>query len=431
MWRPLYTLLHLLALPPVLVRQWLRGRHEPGYRRDPLGRFGRIPRQAPGAIWIHAVSAGEVQAAAPLVRGLRRRHPERSILVTVTTAAGRERAEALFAGEATVAWLPWDLPWTQAAFLRRARPRLLLLMETELWPNLLAACRRAGVPVMLVNARLSARSARGYARLAAASRAMLADLDRILCQDEATAERFRTLGAAPERTEVTGSLKFDPLLPADLPERVAGARARLGADRRLLVMASTHDDEEARLLAAFVPLLHRHPDWRLVLVPRHPGRFEAVWQLCRDSGPEAARWSAGPVPANASLVLVDAMGVLLEICGAAQLVFVGGSLVPRGGHNPVEPAIQGVPVLVGPHGFNFESVNAALRDAGALEQVADAGALARRCEALLGDESERRRRGEAGRQLVARRSGALERILDRVDDALRAGAQPAPPSSVV
>ena len=426
MWRPLYTLLHLLALPPVLIRQWLRGRREPGYRRDPLGRFGRVPWRVPGAIWIHAVSAGEVQAAAPLVRGLQRRDPERPILVTVTTAVGRERAEALFAGEATVTWLPWDLPWTHAAFLRRTRPRLLLIMETELWPNLLAACRRARVPVLLVNARLSGRSARGYARVPGATRAMLADLARILCQDDATAERLRALGMAPERLEVTGSLKFDPLLPEDLNERVAGARARLGRDRRLLVMASTHEDEEARLLAAFTPLLRRHPHWRLVLVPRHPARFDAVWRLCRDSGLEPACWSAGPAPDTAVLVLVDAMGVLLEICGAAELVFVGGSLVPRGGHNPVEPAIQGAPVFTGPHGFNFEEINAAFQAVGALEQVADAAELAWRCEALLGDEPERRRRGQAGRQLVAARAGALEQVLDRVEE-----NQPAGSSSMV
>ncbi|MDZ7825259.1 MAG: lipid IV(A) 3-deoxy-D-manno-octulosonic acid transferase [Gammaproteobacteria bacterium] len=419
MWRQLYTLLYLLALPPVLIRQWLRGRREPAYRRDPLGRFGRAPRSVPGAIWIHAVSTGEVQAAAPLVRRLRQRHPRRPILMTVTTAGGRERAEALFDGEATVTWLPWDLPWTQAAFLRRTRPRALLIMETELWPNLLAACGQAGVPVMLVNARLSARSARGYGRLPGPARAMLADLHRVLCQDEATAERFRALGMAPERMEVTGSLKFDPLLPVDLAERVAGVRARLGRDRSLLVMASTHEDEEARLLAAFAPLLRRHPRWRLVLVPRHPDRFDAVWRLCRDSGVEAARWSAASIPETASLVLVDAMGVLLEICGAAELVFVGGSLVPRGGHNPVEPAIQGVPVLIGPHGFNFEAINAAFREAGALEQVADATELAERCETLLADEPERRRRGLAARQVVAARRGALEQVLDRVDALLR------------
>jgi 3-deoxy-D-manno-octulosonic-acid transferase len=317
-----------------------------------------------------------------------------------------------------VTWLPWDLPWTQAAFLRRIRPRLLLIMETELWPNLLAACRRARVPVLLVNARLSARSARGYGRVAGASRAMLADLDRILCQDDATAERFRGLGAAPERIQVTGSLKFDPLLPPDLAQRVAGVRDRLGEDRRLLVMASTHGDEEARLLAAFEPVLQRHPDWCLVLVPRHPDRFDAVWRLCRDGGLQAARWSGGPVPAAAAVVLVDAMGMLLETCGAAELVFVGGSLVPHGGHNPVEPAIQGVPVFTGPHGFNFESINGALRDAGALESVADATELAGRCEALLGDEPDRLRRGQAGRELVARSRGALELVLDRVEDEL-------------
>lgn len=424
MWRALYTLLHLLVLPPVLVRQWLRGRRQPGYRRDPLGRFGRVPRAVPGAIWIHAVSAGEVQAAASLVRALRQRRPERPILVTVTTASGRARAEALFHGEATIRWLPWDLPWTQAAFLRRTRPGRLLILETELWPNLLAACRRAGVPALLVNARLSARSARGYGRVGGLTRAMLADLDRILCQDEATAERFRALGMAPERIEVTGSLKFDPLLPADLAERVSGVRARLGRDRRLLVMASTHEDEEARLLDAFGPLLRRHPDWRLVLVPRHPERFDAVRRLCRECGLPAACWSAGEVPTDASLVLVDAMGVLLEICGAAELVFVGGSLVPRGGHNPVEAAIQGVPVLTGPHGFNFEAINRAFREVGALEQVADAAELARRCEALLGDEPERLRRGRAARQVVAVERGALERVLDRVEADQPASSSP-------
>lgn len=415
MWFPLYTVLYLLALPVVLLRQHLRGRREPGYRIDRLGRFGRVRGVPPGAIWIHAVSAGETIAAVPLVRAIRQRHPDVPILFTVTTASGRDRASHLLGAGVHLRWLPWDLPWTMRAFLRATRPRLLVLMETELWPHLLRECRRARVPTLLANARMSERSAKGYARLGEFGREMFRSLDGVACQDEVSATRCAALGVPVARLEITGSIKFDPHLPADLDARVdrALARCAVGAGR-VLVAASTHEGEEAALLASLGPVLAGHPGWRLVLVPRHPDRFDAVWRLCEQSGLPVWRWSDGPAPARAAVVLGDVMGELLAIYGIADLAFVGGSLVPHGGHNPIEPALHGLPVLTGPHTFNFDTMVAEFRTAGALEVVADADALALRVSALLDDEGERRRRGLAARAVVRAGRGALDRVAEWV-----------------
>ncbi|HSG88985.1 MAG TPA: 3-deoxy-D-manno-octulosonic acid transferase [Pseudomonadales bacterium] len=424
MWLSLYTLLYLLALPFALLRQHLRGGREAAWREDRLGRFGRLRDLPRGALWIHAVSAGETIAAVPLVKALRVRHPGVPILFTVTTASGRDRARRLLGDSVHLRWLPWDLPWTQRRFIRTAAPRLLVILETELWPNLLAECRRARVPVLLANARLSLRSAKGYARVADLTRDMLAGLDGIACQDEATAVRFEALGAQRERIEITGSIKFDPHLPEDLDRRIGQALDRCGVGAaRIIVAASTHDDEEVRLIEGLRAMLEANPGWRLVIVPRHPERFDNVWALCRVSGLPAARWSDGPASAGTRLVLADVMGELLAIYGIADVVFVGGSLVARGGHNPIEPALHGVPIFTGPHLYNFETIAGEFVASGALEVVPDAVTLAARVTLLLGDEAERRRRGEAGRAVVRAGRGSLERVADWVSARV-----PEPPS---
>jgi 3-deoxy-D-manno-octulosonic-acid transferase len=414
---PFYTAAYALVLPLALARQWWRGRAEPAYRQDPLARFGRVDGLPEGALWIHAVSAGETIAATPLVRRLRASDPSRPVLLTTTTATGRAAAEALAADDPGIAvsWLPWDLPAAVGAFLARTRPRALVIMETELWPNLLAGCARAGVPVMLANARLSVRSARGYGRVGRLTRRMLGRIACLACQDAVTASRFEDLGADPARTVVTGSVKFDLELPADLAERVAAARERLGAGRTLVVAASTHEDEEARLVEAFGPLLDVRPDLRLVIVPRHPNRFDAVLATLRSSGRPVARWSEGPAPEAAQLVLVDAMGVLLAVYGVAAVAFVGGSLVARGGHNPIEAAVHGVPVVTGPAVFNFEAIVAAFRDAGALVKADSAAAVAARVDAWLDDPAAASAAGAAGRAVVEAGRGALGETLVRIE----------------
>lgn len=417
MWRALYTLLYLLLLPFALLRQYLRGVREPDYRFDPLGRFGRVSGVPPGGIWIHAVSAGETIAAVPLVRALQMLHPDAPLLLTVTTASGRERAQALLGGDVHLRWLPWDLPWTMRRFLRATAPSVLVIIETELWPSLLHEAKRAGVTTMLVNGRLSARSAAGYGRIGGLTRQMLDDLDVLACQDAATAERMLRLGAQPARVVVTGSIKFDLDMPPDIEARVAAARAQVAAGaRRILVAASTHDNEEARILMAMRPLLMAHPDWRLVLAPRHPDRFDAVWALCNGSGLRAARWTRGPAAADTQVVLADVMGELLAIYGVADVAFVGGSLVERGGHNPIEPAVHGVPVLTGPHTFNFETIMGKFLDARALTVVPGATALAAQTEELFTSDAERARRGSLARELVLRERGALDGIAGLASD---------------
>lgn len=416
MWRFVYTALYLLALPVVMLRLLWRSRREPGYRHDLAARFGRW-QAAPesGGIWVHAVSVGETVAAVPLLRGVEALAPSAPRILTVTTAAGRERAADLLGDSVHLSWLPWDLPWCVRAFLRRTRPRLLVLIETELWPNLIHECGRFGVRVALVNARLSPRSAAGYRRVGGLTRRMLAGLDVIACQDEASADRFRALGAPPGRVTCPGNMKFDAVLPGDLSARMDRARERLGLDDGpLLIAASTHEGEDAAVLRSFVPLLQRHPDWRLLIVPRHADRFDEVWRLLDRSALPAARLSAGEVPAGSRLLLGDLMGELLTLYGLADAAFLGGSLVRHGGHNPIEPAWHGVPVFSGPHLFNFADVAERFIAAGALEVVADADALALAMERVIEDEDLWQQRSDAARAVVDANRGALGAILAAV-----------------
>lgn len=412
-WRAAYVTLHLLALPVLLVRLWWRGRAEPLYRHDLPARFGRWAGAPEAAgVWVHAVSVGETVAAVPLLRGLEALAPSAPRILTVTTAAGRERAQDLLGDSVYLTWLPFDLPFSLRAFLRRAQPRLLVLIETELWPLLIRECGRFGVRVVLVNARLSERSAAGYRRLGTLTRGMLEGIDLIACQDTASAERFRALGARPERVICPGNMKFDALVPGDLSARMDRARERLGADDGpLLVAASTHAGEEERLLAALVPLLRRHPDWRLLIVPRHAHRFDAVWRLMERAPLASARLSAGEVPAGSRLLLGDLMGELIALYGLADVAFLGGSLLPHGGHNPIEPAWHGLPLFSGPHLDNFADVAERFTAAGALEVVADADELAVAMERVLDDDELWQQRGDAARQVVETNRGALGAIL--------------------
>lgn len=405
----IYSLLWLVALPLLLGRLLLRSMREPGYREDLAGRFGRGAGAATGALWVHAVSAGEVHAVAPLMRRLAERHPSRPLLLTCSTATGRARARACFGDTVEVAWLPFDLPGCVDAFLARRRPELLALVETELWPVLIERCAAREIPVLLVNGRLSERSARGYARLPWLVRPMIGRLDGILCQDRATAARFSALGAGDGVLRVTGSLKFEPELPPDTADRAATFRQRIvGAMARafVIVAGSTHAGEEEALLAVLLPLLERHPDWRLVLVPRHPQRFDAVARVCAGMGASAPRASAHAAP-EGGLLLWDRMGDLAALYGAADAAFVGGSLVPAGGHNPIEAAVHGTPVLVGPGAHDFTDVNARLAVDGGLVRVEDAGALAARLERWARHPEERARAGAAARAAVRANGGAL------------------------
>lgn len=417
--RQVYSLLLYLLLPLMLLRLWWRGIKAPAYRlrwRERLGRF-EGPEHT-GGLWIHAVSVGESQAIAPLVRHLLDTRPDLPITITTTTPTGSDRVRRLFADEVFHVYLPYDLPFALAGFLQRIRPRLMLMVETEIWPNLLAACAAKRIPTLLANGRLSERSARGYARLGRFARDTFGLLDRVAAQSAADARRFIDLGVPAQRVEITGSIKFDMQIPASVAEQAQVMRRQWG-HRPVWVAASTHEGEDELMLAAQARVRAEIADALLVLVPRHPERFERVANLCRQQGQGLVRRSSGaPVTTETSVFLGDTMGELTAFIGAADAVFMGGSLVRVGGHNMLEAAAQGVAVAFGPYVFNFAAISRLLVAEGAAVQVSDAEELALLMRRWLGDASERSRLGENGRRVVAENRGALAALIGMVDGML-------------
>lgn len=419
--RILYTCLLHLLLPSILVRLWWRGRQAPAYRQRWQERLGLTPALQTSAapLWIHAVSVGEVQAIATLVKRLRQRFPDLPILITTMTPTGADRVVQLFGNQVEHRYCPYDLPWAMRNFLKIARPRACLIVETELWPNFLRQCKQLKIPVLLANARLSERSARGYARFPGLTRQMLSQLSHLAAQGEADAQRFQALGMDSSRLSVTGSIKFDVAIQTEWATQAQQLRQLWGTERPVLLAASTHDDEEAQLLSVFPALLEQHPSLLLVLVPRHPERFDEVAALCNTTGLETLRRSQGEQPSPATRIyLADTMGELMIFCSAADVVFVGGSLIERGGHNPLEPALLGKPVICGQHTFNFATITAGLKDAGALVQVETARQLAEQASLWLKTDSARDAAGAAASRYVASHAGALARLEQQLDTLL-------------
>ncbi|UNT13900.1 lipid IV(A) 3-deoxy-D-manno-octulosonic acid transferase [Pseudomonas sp. I3-I5] len=417
--RTLYTLLFHLVLPLLALRLYLRARKAPAYGRRIGERFAiKLPTMRKGGIWVHAVSVGESIAAAPMVRALLKAYPELPITLTCMTPTGSERIGALFADEPRVqhCYLPYDLPWAAGRFLDHVQPRLGVIMETELWPNHIHQCARRGIPVALANARLSERSARGYGRFARLTRPMLAEMSLIAAQTEVEAQRFLALGARAACVQVTGSIKFDLKIDEQLVPRAQALRQQWAATSRpVWIAASTHDGEDALILQAHQQLLQVHGDALLILVPRHPERFDAVHAICSQQFATVRRSTGLPVLAQTQVLLGDTMGELLFLYALADMAFVGGSLVPTGGHNPLEPAALALPVLMGPHVFNFLEISAMLREAGALQQVDDAQGLAGAVQRLVELPQDARRMGEAGRAVMRANQGALQRLLEGLE----------------
>jgi 3-deoxy-D-manno-octulosonic-acid transferase len=413
-WRALYAALLVLCYPFVVLLLIWRGARNSAYRGGRRERFGWVHAAAPrDVIWVHAVSAGEVIAAAPLIRRLMTMLPDIRVLVTTMTPTGANQVRRLLGNRVSHCYAPYDFPWALHRFLKRVRPRLLVLMETELWPNMVRMSAARGVPVVLINARLSERSARGYRRIGGLTRMMLTRLTWIAAQYAEHAQRFIELGARLEIVDVVGNVKFDVELPGDFKERVAALSARWGAkDRLVWIAASTHAGEDEIVLEAHRRVLERLPEALLILVPRHPERFDDVAQLASDR--LVTQRMTDATTGLAQVIIGDTMGQLIYLYGVAQVAFIGGSLVEHGGHNPIEAAATGLPLIVGPHHFNFTAVVEAFVSARCLHRVSDASSLAKSVSVLLEDTSRREEESNRARQVVAGNAGATERIARRL-----------------
>ncbi|GIX32569.1 MAG: 3-deoxy-D-manno-octulosonic acid transferase [Lysobacterales bacterium] len=417
--RAAYTALMYLLTPVILWRLALRGlRYRDYFKRWPE-RFGFFAD--PGieeSIWVHAVSVGEFNAAVPLIEAMMERWPNRPVVVTTVTPTGSERVRKQFGERVLHVYLPYDLPGAIGRFLDRVRPRLAVIMETEIWPNLFFACHRRRIPVVLANGRLSERSLRGYGPIRPLARAAVRTVRAVIAQSDSDARRFLDLGADPERLTVAGNLKFDMDVPGTLPEQGRALRARWGAQRPVWIAGSTHEPEELPVLDAHARVLSRFPDALLIIAPRHPERFRPVAALCRSLGFSTAVRSQDEVPeASSQCFVLDTIGELLRFYAASDVAFVGGSLAPVGGHNVLEAAALGVPVLIGPHTFNFSEVTESLVACGGARRVLEPN-LGAAVSELLGDLHLRQRMGASGQRAFERERGAVDRIMAAVESIL-------------
>ena len=425
--RLFYTTLLLLLTPFALLRLWLRGRGNPDYRLRWGERLGIVPKLPERQrLWVHAVSVGETVAAAPLVRAWQAGHPDWSVLVTTTTPTGSAQVRRMFGDSVEHCYLPFDLPWMAGMFLRRSRPSLGVVMETEIWPNLYAAAQDRGLPLIMANARLSDKSYKAYRRLRWLIGPTLRRVALIAARGREDAERFVALGASGSQVEALGNLKFDLERSPAVIEAGRAWRDWLGRERPVWIAASTHPGEEEQVLAAHRLLLEARPRALLVLVPRHPERAETVAAAVQTAGLRAMRRSqiapaperpaAGIVaPEDASVLLVDTLGELMNFYAASDLAYVGGSLVPNGGHNPLEPLVLGLPVLSGPQVFNFREVYAELRALGAVAMIDSAEALGRQLVAALDSwpDLQQIAPGPAVRDWLQRSQGSTARLIAR------------------
>ncbi len=413
--RWLYSLAWYVALPGIVIFLLFR----PQWRRGWRDRIGLTQVRARRGIWVHAASVGEVQAAMPLVESLRMRYPDHALTVTAFTPTGREHALRGVPNGVECALLPFDFPGAVTRFLERLRPRIAVIVETELWPNLFAECALTRVPLLMASARITDDAVRSYKRWPKLIARTLAIPDVITVQTDADADRLLSLGADPTRVTVGGNLKFDFELPDGLLARAERLRSQVAGARPVWIAASTHDGEEAPVLEAHRAVLKAHPEALLVLAPRHPGRADAVAALVERSGFKLVRRSSrNPIDAP-QVYLLDTLGELAAFYGIADAAFVGGTLVPVGGHNLLEPAAFGVPLLCGPHIDSVAAMHALFEDAGAIETVPDATALGASVSGFLSDDALRVRRGAAARVVLEQNRGAVARVMHLVEGILR------------
>lgn len=417
--RILYVLLTYLVAPVVIAIEGWRELRNPAQRGRLRQRLGFVaPQDSPGCVWVHAVSVGEVQAATAFVKALEARFPGRPVVITTVTPTGAQRARELLGDRVRHCYLPYDLPGCVRRFLDRLQPRVAIVLETEIWPTLYAALGRRDIPLVMASARVTPRSVDRYRRMASLFRETLARGVLIGAQTAADAERFRAIGAAPERIVVTGNVKFDMEIAQAVVEAGREFRDALGP-RPVWIAGSTHEGEEAAALEAHAIVRNRHPDALLILVPRHPQRFEVVRGLLRRQGCAFTQRSSGTAPGpQHEVLLVDTLGELQMFYAAADVAFVGGSLVPVGGHSLLEPAVLGLPILSGPHTHNGQEIADQLLGCGALAIVGAAGELGQRVAGCLDDPVRARADGARGRETVAQSRGAVGRLVAMVEPLL-------------
>jgi 3-deoxy-D-manno-octulosonic-acid transferase len=422
-----------LLLPYAIASLLWKGLRYAPYWNRWHERFGFVARpSAPRVIWVHAVSVGEVRSAAALIMTLDERYPAHRILVTTMTPTGSEQVKELFGERVSHSYVPFDFPDAVYRFLNRVQPELAVIAETEFWPNIFAALHHRGIPLFLVNVRISQAALRGYLRVPKTVRRMFRMADLICPQTELDAQRLRMLGADPQRIHVTGNLQFDVEVPESLLQEGAAVRQQWGRDRPVWIAASTHAGEEAQVLDAFETLRQKYPTLLLALVPRHPERFAAVARLCERRGYSIAMRSLDfqEFGDDVDIVVGDTMGELQRLYAASDVAFVGGSLVPRGGQNILEACAVSVPVIFGPYMFHFEEISGLALARGAARQVQDAAELAAVVAELLGDPALRRAAGDAAHSLMQDNHGALARTLELIDEELARNGFAAPQARV-
>lgn len=419
--RFLYTIIFYLLLPFILLRLWIKNRQIPNGLQFWHERLGFALRPfAPGGIWVHAVSVGESLAAIPLIKLLQQRYPETPIIVTNETKTGAERIRVELGDSVTQLYFPYDLPLVLRRFFKALQPKLLILIETELWPNLLVSCQLYQVPVVLVNARLSERSAKSYRRILPLMHKMLNSINLIAAQFQADADRFIALGFPAEKIRVTGSLKFDLTLPLSLTEQAQHWRKIWGENRPVWIAASTHPGEEEFILQAFTEARRFFPDLLLVSIPRHVDRVPQLEQLYNSQTYKIIKRSDHNQSkmSGVDIFIGDTMGELLIFYAAADLAFIGGSLVEKGGQNPLEPATIGLPILTGPYTFNFATITEQLKQRHVEIQVTNAKELAEQVIALLSDPERRQQMSHEAKKFVADNKGSVLKQMQLIENLL-------------
>lgn len=419
-----YSFLMALLSPLIVVRLLWRSVSAPAYRKRLAERFAQVNfgQEAQRGIWVHAASVGETVAVVPLIKRLQSQYPGMPIVFTTTTPTGSAAVERALGESVFHCYVPLDLAVCMRAFLRQIQPKLVMLVETELWPNMLHYCGKANIPVFLANARLSEHSARGYGRLGSMARAMLKNIAFLAAQSQADADRFMTLGMNEAHVQIAGNLKYDIELPGDLAQKGQAFREKsLSVQRPVWIAASTHGGEEEIVLAAFKRVKQALPGVLLVLVPRHPERFDKVAELCVNQGFSVVRRSTGAsCYAEADIFLGDSMGELMLFYAASDIALVSGSLVPNiGGHNPIEPAALKLPILMGPHVFNCSHIIEQLWSGGGALQVKSAEDLSAAVIDLLSEPVKANHMGETAYALISAHKGALDRHLALLEQYLK------------